>query len=287
MLYPASIHSDDPLRVEGFQCTSGDFGKHARIVRCAQCGHVYASPRWTAKKLMTAYTDVEDQTYVEEEEGRVRTFRSRCRELACVTGPAHGRSLLDVGAYTGIFVQEALKMGWKAQGIELSQWCVNVARSRGLPVVQSTLDAIAQTKKSFDVLTLWDVIEHMDDPAKEVRTAKNLLAPGGFLVIHTMDIGSLCARMMRGRWPWFIGMHLHFFSKRTLCALLRREGFTIIKAGASGRTLFLGYFADQLAGLFPVSGRFLSQLVHTLHMDRIPLRLNFGDLITVYAKKGV
>lgn len=285
VLYPATIHADAPLNAEGFRCTAGDYRSHQRIVRCAQCGHVYASPRWTEKELLAAYTDVEDHTYVTEEEGRARTFRARSRELQRITGPANGRSLLDVGAYTGMFVREAISMGWDAKGIELSKWCADIAKSRGLPVVQQTLEQAASEVALFDVITLWDVIEHIDDPVKEIRNVRRMLRHGGIVVIHTMDIGSLCAKAMRGRWPWFLGMHLHFFSKKSLSKLLEREGFKVLDASASGRTLLLGYFAERLADLFPFPGKIFRRIVQILSMERVPIRLNFGDLMTVYAKK--
>ncbi len=121
------------------------------------------------KTLQKAYMVVEDETYVEEREGREITFRKHLASLEKYTGPANGRSLLDVGAYIGVFVEVAGKSGWHACGVEPSLWAVSQAKSKGLPIIQGTLDALELQGRLFDVVTLWDVIEHVTDPAAELR----------------------------------------------------------------------------------------------------------------------
>ena len=287
VVYPATMDAGAPLKAEAFLCTAGDYGNHLPIVRCRVCGHFYTNPRWTAEEILSTYEDVEDESYVREEGGRILTFRRRLKEMERVTGPAAGRSLLDVGTYTGVFVQEAVQRGWNAVGVEPSRWCVDLAHSRGLTVFQGTLDSPELRGRQFDVITLWDVIEHMDDPSAEIEKATALLASHGYLVVHTMDIGSLMAKIMGSRWPWFLGMHLHFFSRRSLSDLFRRSGYDVLKAQASGRYLRLGYFTRNLATLFPFPGKLLSSIVRALRLGGIPLRLNFGDLMTVYGRKKV
>ena len=104
-------------------------------------------------------------------------------------------------------------------------------------------------------------------------------------MLHTMDVGSLCARLMGQRWPWYLGMHLHFFSKKSLCDLLISEHMKVMRAGASGRYLRLGYFAHSLASLLPFPGKIVKGIVSSLGLQRMPVRLNFGDLMTVYGRK--
>src|SRR3989344_3447567 len=108
LVHAGTINADARIEAAAFRCTSGEYGKHPPIVRCENCGHLYANPRWTPDEILSAYEDVEDETYVQEEEGRVRTFARRLLEMEKVIGEAQGRMLLDVGAYTGVFVKEAL-----------------------------------------------------------------------------------------------------------------------------------------------------------------------------------
>ncbi|MCA9970210.1 MAG: class I SAM-dependent methyltransferase [Anaerolineales bacterium] len=283
--FPATLNGRDDLNVDAFRCTSPGYGHHPQIVECRQCGYVYANPRWSDEELISAYAAVEDETYVAERGGRELTFQKHLQAMERVTGVANGRSLLDVGAYIGVFVEVACAAGWRACGVEPSAWAAAEARARGLDVHTGTLDAPALAGRQFDVVTMWDVIEHVDDPLAEMRKAYARLRPGGMLVLHTMDIDSLTARLMGPRWPWLMDMHLHYFSQRTMARMLAKAGFEVVWSGAQGRYLRLGYLASRLAALSGVLGRPVSWLVRRLGLAETAVPVNFGDLFTVYARR--
>ena len=281
--FPATMNGRLP-DVSAFRCTSAEYGSHAQIVRCNQCGLVYANPRWSDEELVALYEAVEDNTYSEEREGRELTFRKHLQAMERVVGQANGRSLLDVGAYIGVFVEVAQQAGWNAYGVEPSQWAVDEARRHGLSLIQGTQDAPALAGCQFDVVTMWDVIEHVTDPGGEIAKARRLLKPGGWLLLHTMDSDSKLARLMGGRWPWLMDMHLTYFSQKTLAALLEKHGFEVIWSGAQGRYLRLGYVATRIAGLNRPLGRLAQAIVYGLHLQETAVPLNFGDLFTIYAR---
>lgn len=283
--FPAAPNTDHLPDVAAFRCTNAIFGNHAQIVECRNCGHVYANPRWSAQELLDTYVAVEDETYVAEQHGRERTFKHHLASLQKITGPGNGRSLLDVGAYIGVFVRVANAAGWQATGVEPSQWAVQEAQRAGLSVMEGTLDSAALDGRSFDVITLWDVIEHVADPGAELDRAYQLLNPGGVIAVHTMDIASLTARLMGPRWPWLMDMHVHYFSRHSLNRFLEKSGFEIVWTGAQGRYLSLGYLVSRVAGLSMPLGRFLGSLVHLAGLQKATIPVNFGDLITAYARK--
>ncbi len=282
--FPATLNGAN-LDVAAFRCTHSGYGHHAQIVECRHCGHVYANPRWSPGELIAAYAAVEDETYLHEREGRELTFKKHLHALEQISGAANGRSLLDIGAYIGVFVEVAQAAGWNAWGVEPSGWAATEAQQRGLAVIQGTLDAPVLQGKQFDVLTLWDVIEHLDDPAAELEKAHHLLKPGGWLVVHTMDVDSLTARLMRGRWPWFMDMHLHYFSKKTMADMLEKRGFQVVSSGSQGRYLRLGYLATRIGGLNRFLGRVATWGVNGLGLGQTAVHVNFGDLFTTYARR--
>ncbi len=282
--FPSTLKDAQQLNVDVFRCTSHEYGTHAQIVQCNHCGLVYASPRWNSEELARAYAAVEDETYVREREGRELTFQKHLAALEKHTGAGNGRALLDVGAYIGVFVEVAAAAGWHACGIEPSHWAVEQATKRGLTVYQGTLETDFATQQ-FDVVTMWDVIEHFADPAAELKKTFQLLKPGGWLAIHTMNIDSLTARILGTRWPWLMDMHLYYFSEISLAAMLRDKGYEVIWSGTQGRYLRLGYLTTRLAAFNKHLGRLTNMLVHRLNVDNIAVPVNFGDLFTVYARR--
>ena len=132
---------------------------------------------------------------------------------------------------------------------------------------------------------MWDVIEHVSDPSDELGRAYRLLKPGGWLAAHTMDIDSLAARLMRGRWPWLMDMHLYYFSQRTLSQMLINNGFDVIWSGAQGRYLRLGYVSSRLGGLNRSLGNLSAAMLNRLDLNGLPVPVNFGDLFTIYAQR--
>lgn len=287
-LYPSTLPVDHHPQVgSAFQCTSPDYGQHYRIVQCLNCGFVYASPRRTAVEVLVAYQQVEDPVYLQERHGRELTFKKHLQPMHQITGMPNGRRLLDVGAYTGIFVQVAREAGWQAEGLEPSTWAVKQAQQAGLPVTQGTLDDGCYPEATFDVITLWDVIEHFDSPRAELQQVWRLLKPGGYVVIHTIDIESITARVMKARWPFLMEMHVMFFSRQTLRNLLERLDYRYLGDHTEGRYLRLGYLAGRVSAAFGPIGRPLEALVHRLHWGGVPVPVNTLDLFTAYAQKRV
>ncbi len=285
--FPATLNSREAPDVRAFRCTSTSYGEHPQIVQCRYCGYVYANPRWVATDLLDAYQAVEDETYVIERQGRELTFRKHLESLHQITGPAQGRRLLDVGAYIGVFVEVARDAGWQACGVEPSRWAVEEARRHNLPVIQGTQQSLDPENEKFDVITMWDVIEHVPDPSAELARSFELLKPGGIIAVHTMDIESVAARLLGQRWPWLMDMHIQYFSQRTMKQMLQKNGFELIWCGAQGRYLRLGYLASRLQALNLPLSKGVVRLVEQMGLNQLPLPINFGDLFTAYARRPI
>jgi ubiquinone/menaquinone biosynthesis C-methylase UbiE len=281
--YPSTIEHKGDWRA--FRCTHSGYGTHPPIVQCQRCGLVYTDPRPDGSDILETYQAVEDPLYIEEREGRVLTFEHHLRPLERLTGPPEERPLLDVGAYTGVFVEIAAEHGWDAWGVEPSRWAVEQARARGLQMVQGTLETADLPEAHFDVVTMWDVIEHLTNPSEALEHAHRLLKPGGFLVVHTIDIESLFARMMGPRWPWLMEMHIYYFSQRTLSLMLQACGFRVLSDKPQGRYLRLGYLMNRVGALVPFVGRPAERLVTQLGLRSLAVPVNLGDLFTAYARR--
>ncbi|MCC6904942.1 MAG: class I SAM-dependent methyltransferase [Anaerolineae bacterium] len=268
-----------------FCCTHPGYGVHPPIVQCAHCGLVYTNPRPRRDAILHNYEEVVDPLYLQERHARELTFQRHLRKFEAFTGPAAGRRLLDVGAYIGVFVEEANRTGWRATGIEPSTWAVEYARERGLDVVRGVLDDDLFEPASFDAITMWDVFEHLGDPMNELQRMYDLLRPGGWIAVHTMDIGSLFARMMGRRWPWLMEMHIYYFTSRTLAEIIRKAGFEVRTVRPEGRYLRLKYLTTRLRPYSTLLAGIVDDGARLTGLDRLAIPLNMGDLVTAYARK--
>lgn len=287
LLYPSTLPTgtDHTHDIEALQCTHLGYGIHGPVVKCQNCGLVYINPRPNSSDVVHDYQDVVDELYVEEREGRVLTFRRHLRPLERIVGPPDGKRLLDVGCHIGVFVDVAQQSGWDAWGVEPSFWAAEQAQAQGLKVVNGTLATAGFEDNSFDVITLWDVIEHVPDPKGELGQVHRLLKAGCTVIIHTIDIESLFARIMGHRWPWLMEMHLYYFSPRTLRRMLEEVGFEVIHSSPQGRYLRLGYLISRLQPYSRPLYRLLDAITTRLYLRGIAVPINLGDLFTMYARK--
>ena len=200
------------------------------IVRCAGCGLVYtgedpAQIDFAQLYGEAYYTGGSDQVfadYIGQEAARRASARRKLWGLRL--RKSSGR-LLDVGCAAGFFLAEARRY-FEVSGVELSEFSSRHAREKlQLNVITGTLQSAQLPADHFDVVTLWDVIEHVPDPVAVLADAARVLKPGGLLVLTTGDVHSRQARRKGRDWslmtpPW----HLYFFSRATMAAAGQRAG---------------------------------------------------------------
>lgn len=206
--------------------------------------------------------------------GEERVFRAefRRRLVRMRAAGAAGR-LLDVGAATGAFLAEACGTGFAVAGIEPSP-AAETARARGFDVFQGPIEAATFAPASFDVVTIFDVLEHLLAPADMLACIGGWLRPGGRLFVAVPDFGGWWARGSGARWPMVTPKeHLHYFTRRTLGSMLRGAGFHVESIGLAGTPVSFGSLARK--GLGP-AGRVVERLLGPLALRGTALP--FGTL---------
>ena len=159
--------------------------------------------------------------------------RARLRRLRASAPPP--ARLLDAGAGRGRFVAAARIAGYDATGIEPSARGAAAAQAIGAPVSRASIEDAAITPGSLDAVTLWHVLEHLDDPAAALATISGWLRPGGALLVGVPNLASWQARVAPARWYHLdVPRHRTHFTPRGLDLLLARTGFTTVRAGHIG-----------------------------------------------------
>lgn len=145
--------------------------------------------------------------------------------------PNHEIRLLDVGCSTGALLAVAVRLGFMAEGVEPAPLAVKSARASGLVVHQGTLEEINFPADTFDVVTMFEVIEHLKDAFFLVKECYRIIKPGGLLVLGTANTDSWTAKIQKSRWEYFNiskhGGHVSFFNRKSVQILADRCGFRV------------------------------------------------------------
>lgn len=269
----------DPTSVEITRCQLCGSGDRSlkfqddpwRVYTCAQCGLVYVTPRLHGQALR----DVYGASYWKSDDPKARGYADYARESALYLKtfkkrmalvqrwlPLQGR-VLDVGCAAGYFLRVARDAGHDVHGCELSAPIATEAiRALGADRVHTGLldEAIAAKgwrPGSFDLVTAWDVIEHVPEPQPLLRLMRTLIAPGGKLLIETQNVASRWARLLGKRWHHYKhDEHLYHFSPATLHRLLDECGYRVLEVGSryAGKYVSFGFLAERAGRLGRVAG---------------------------------
>jgi len=285
IIFPSTKKNPKKVQQELFNCTNDNLGEYNNdIVKCNKCGMIYSNPQPTQKELSTLYKSVIDNKYLEETAAREKTFNLSLKQLhRFITPPG---KLMDIGCYTGTFMETAKDKGWTVSGIELSDWASNIAKNKNIgKVYNKPINKLLLPYENFDLITLWDVIEHLPNPKQILKDLSRFLKPDGIIALSTHFIDSLSARILGKHYPFLMDMHLSHFSQKTIKRILNDSGFEIIKIYPHKRILRSGYFLDKLSNITPVGGRFISELNKNKYISERFIRVGLLGLKNIYCKK--
>ncbi|MHC4515835.1 MAG: class I SAM-dependent methyltransferase [Planctomycetota bacterium] len=270
------------------------------VVRCAECSLVYVTPRHTDEHLPNIYGEDYWQSerprlrgyasYREEEALYLKTFRLRQQLLQRYTGPGPLK-VLDVGCAAGFFLRVMKEHGHQVRGVELSPEIAHLAiehlGKENIHVGQMTDLAADQQgfeAGSFDLVTAWDVVEHVPDPQDLLRRVHRMLKPTGVLVIETQNVDSRLAGLLGRRWQHYKHEeHLYHFNPTTMRRLMDQAGFIVVHNAPAygGKYVSLPFIAER-ANRLPAPVRVLFQPLRLF--KNANLYLNLKDEMVVVAR---
>lgn len=217
-LYPANVDLKKLVFTYEF---SPESQKTFQVIRCNNCSHVFCSS--IPKNFYKNYEDVIDKEYL-------RHFRTRELSAQSVLNiiksyVSSGR-LLDIGCATGDFLNVARDIGYIAEGLELSRWSAELARKKGVKVYSDRLKILSQKfPGKYDIITMFGVIEHFQNPRDEMLYINKLLKSDGILVIWTGNVDGIMSRILGRRWWYWQGQHIQYFTNKSLNNLALLTGF--------------------------------------------------------------
>jgi SAM-dependent methyltransferase len=264
----------DTLTSEWFAITDSHYGVTAAVYRCGNCGFLECPEM---PEVLPFYEKLADTGY---EDGRQERSLQARKILEAAKRLAPGGRLLDIGAGSGILVEQALAMGYDAEGIEPSAWLQEAAARRKIPVRLGTFPN-SETSGPYDLVTLIDVIEHVSEPVAMLREIARSLSNSGTAVIVTPDVASIAARLFSWRWWHFRIAHIGYFNKRTLRLALERAALEPLSFARTGWYFTADYLWERLHRYLPRSLRWPSPAF----IGRVVIPVNLRDSWLVACKR--
>ncbi len=202
------------------------------VWRCAECGFLFIPSRFRQSVDYTRYKSRDVSERVAQGDLWIKKQRNLLRYR--VIGKTHASGpVLDVGCGFGHFLLTGRELGYAVRGVEMCRENAEFVENRfGIPVWQGDFLDCPETE-SFEVITLWDALEHIQNADRVVAKASRLLKDGGLLVVQVPQADSLIARLLGSRW-WAMGPdHANYFSKKTVRLLLEKNGLEVKRIRSS------------------------------------------------------
>jgi 2-polyprenyl-3-methyl-5-hydroxy-6-metoxy-1,4-benzoquinol methylase len=250
-----------------------EFSGTDKVIReCSACKLMVLDPLPTEEELKAVYndgyfdnaalTDVDVTKvygyvdYIAERIHKQRGYSDICGRLDRFVMKPRDRSarLLDYGCGLGFFLDSAFDRGFDVHGLEFNQYAIDYIRKRyAYPVTHSSH---FEPTTRYEVVTMFDVVEHLQDPFGALEEVRDIIAENGILVVSTIDSTSVTSRLMGKRLEDFrrISEHLFFFNRSNLTALLRRLGFDVLATSSLGHSFEIRLLAVRLQSVLPWIG---------------------------------
>lgn len=268
-IYRGTPHKD--YYKEMFYPTSASF-QTENIVKCKKCNLIFTNSRIRPDILLKLYVDGEDKKYIEQISERGRAFDRAIRFIETFSSKG---SMLDIGCGAGFLLSAAKKRGWGVKGVEINPFFANFANTvLNVNVVNEAVEKIDFKTGTFDVIVMWDTLEHMYDPYLILSKSYVWLKEGGYIFINTPNINSIVAKALWCRW-WFREMHLYYFSPQIINMYFKKIGFKYLRKRRYVQTLKLSYLISK----FKPQWRFLHNIPDNIIISY------YGGQMTVAGQK--
>jgi 2-polyprenyl-3-methyl-5-hydroxy-6-metoxy-1,4-benzoquinol methylase len=192
-----------------------------------------------------------------------------------------GRAL-DIGCGNGRYLAVLKNLGWTVTGFDIEDHVAPVLKENGIHVFTGNLEVLSTLRGTYDLITMWHVLEHLHDPLKDLKTIRKFLSNRGSILIEVPNSNSPAAKLFRDDWyQWDLPRHLSHFTPQSLIQMLRESGFQIkelIHLRRSTLPLSLKYWIEKRKSF--------SYLTFLTHHERYCRVLRFFDLIYSFGRSG-
>jgi len=282
VVYKGTLKEEEGTAANVFK-SSGHARSEDTIVKCNNCSLAYVNPRLKAEKIISGYTQGSDDAFVSQIKGRESTSLAGIKYIEKFSRPG---KILDIGTAGGTFLAIAKKRGWQVYGVEPNKWLCDFAQKHyGIYIQPGTIDNLNYPDGHFDVISLWDVLEHVPNPTEVLQKCHRLLKPGGYLYLNYPDYNSYASRVMKGRWIFLLSVHIYYFTRSTIAKMLEKTGYQTLNYRTHFQTLNLGYLVTRMKPYSKILYKLGNLGTSLLHIKNFPIKYWLGQTGVIARKK--
>lgn len=255
---------------------------HYRLVECEECGLVFSNPIYQETHILEQYFDAE---YVQEEQ--TSNYLVAYREEFTRTLQLAGKidSLLEIGCADGYFLRVAKDMGIsRVCGVEPGSDAVNKADDDLRPlIINGAFNEGLYEDNSFDMVCIFQVLDHVTDPLDIMNNVVRVLRPGGYFLTITHNVKSWQPRLIGEGCPMFDVQHIYLWDLSTIRLLMEKVGLSHVRSGNIRVQYGLSFFVRMLP--LPMRLRlWMMRITERLSLDKISFRMGGGNMVAVGRK---
>jgi 2-polyprenyl-3-methyl-5-hydroxy-6-metoxy-1,4-benzoquinol methylase len=277
-LYKYKNFTSDKLDV---RCTSLQYQK-PNLIKCEKCHLIFSE--LINQKFESFYEEVEDKLYIDQILFKKKYFQNTLKKIKKYL--SIDKEVLEIGSYYGIFGSLIKPHVKKYKGLELSKHAVNYARENYyLDCENNTINEYLKHDIKLDIILMSHVIEHLDDPFKNINTIQEKMDKSSILIFSTYNMDSFIAKLLGKNYHWIMPMHKYYFSKKVLKNILFRYNLEIIETITDTHIISLKYFFIKIKAIFPFLSFLLNPLIKINLLSNVNIKINLGDLDIYIVRK--
>lgn len=207
-----------------------------KILECKDCGLLYTTPRPNKDEIGKYYKSDEYYSHQENKEGFIPKVYEKVKSInlknkyTIATEKTRKGKILDIGCGVGDFLHTMEQHGWKGTGVEPSEEAKAIAKKRIKAQLLSSEEQENLTEGSFDVITMWHVLEHVDALRWQIQQLYRLCKPGGRIIIALPNYKSYDGQYYKAAWAAYdVPRHLNHFNEETIIKIFEESHLKHIK----------------------------------------------------------
>lgn len=269
-------------------------GKYS-LISCTSCDLVYLMPMPTKAQIASLYGEEYFNNEMDHAIGYANynhmegvLKKEAAKKIEFIKGATNKKKLLDIGCGLGTFLRVAKSKGFDVCGNDISTYAQKYVKSHlKTEFFLGQLTKISLPKESFDIVTAWDVFEHIPEVNRAFSAVNICLKPGGYLFLTTPNIKSWDSKFFGKHWYGYkkIPEHLIFFSPQSIAKILNANGFKVIKTETWGFERDLNFLTKKASIYLPSIDRILLPLLKLLHLENLSIYLPITDMMVIARKR--